>query len=445
MQECGAISVRVAVATLVGTALEFFDLYVCGTAAAIVFGPTFLPAGSGAAQSIALVSYALALVARPVGAVIFGYIGDRRGRMPALVASLLITGVCTTLIGVLPVYQDVGIAAPIMLCVLRVGQGIGFGGEWAGAVLLAVEHAPPGRRARFAMFPQLGSLIGFMAANATFIMLVATLRSEQVLNWGWRLPFLFSAVLLVVGLYLRLTLADPPVFKTMLDRQKPPSFPLGELLRQYGGRTILSSLVVAACYTLIYLGAVLALSYGTAVLRMQPTGFLGLECVGMIVSAIAIAIAASLSDRFGRRPVLLAGLALTALFGTLLDRVLSGGSATMVMLFFYVGLLLMGFIVAPLGALLPELFPTRIRFSGVSITYNLGSILGASVTPYVVQSLADRGGLPWVGVYLGVICIIGVLAVWSLGETAAEDLAGRYPARDVAEHVNSGVVEADAS
>jgi MFS family permease len=444
MQECGAIGVRVAAASLVGTALEFFDLYVCGTAAATVFGPIFLPASSSAARLIAPATFALALVARPVGAVIFGYIGDRRGRMPALVASLLITGVCTTLIGALPVYQDAGIAAPIMLCILRVGQGIGFGGEWAGAAVLAVEHATPGRRARFAMFPQLGSLIGFIAANATFIMLVGTLTSEGVLNWGWRLPFLFSAVLIVVGLYVRLTLADTPVFKTLLDRQKPPSFPLGELLRQHGRRTVLGSLVVAACYTLIYLGAVLALSYGTAVLRMPPTGFLGLECVGMIVSAIAIAIAALLSDRLGRRPVLLGGLALTALFGTLLERVLSGGSATMVMLFFYMGLFLMGIIVAPLGAFLPELFPTRIRFSGVSITYSLGSILGASVTPYVVQSLADRGGLLWVGVYLGAICTIGILAVWSLGETTGNDLAGCYPARDAAEQVNSGVVEADA-
>jgi metabolite-proton symporter len=418
------ITLRIAVASFVGTAIEFYDLYAYGTAAAIVFGPIFFPASSEAAQLLnALATFAIAFIARPIGSAIFGHFGDRKGRKTTLVASLLIMGVCTTLIGMLPGYNQIGAYAPIALCILRFGQGIGFGGEWAGAALLVVENAPVNRRAWFAMFPQLGGPIGFIAANAVFLVLAETLDADQFRNWGWRLPFLFSAVLVLLGLYVRLKLVETPIFKRMLDREAPVRVPLGELFRHYGGRTILGSLAMVACYALFYLSTVFSLGYGTTVLKMSRPDFLALECVAIIGMVVAIPISAMLCDRFGRHPVLLVGLALTALSGTLYDRMLGSGSVPIVTTFLFLELFLMGLIFAPMGAFLPELFPTRVRYTGASITYNLGGILGASFAPYIAQSLANRGGLPWVGAYLAIACVISFGAVLLLGETAGTDLA----------------------
>jgi metabolite-proton symporter len=416
---------RIAVASFVGTAIELYDFYVYGTAAAIVFGPTFFPSSSEAAQSLsALATFAVAFIARPIGSAIFGHFGDRKGRKTTLVASLLIMGICTTLIGLLPGYQQIGAYAPMALCVLRFGQGIGFGGEWAGAALLVIENAPVTRRTWFAMFPQLGAPVGFIGANGVFLVLAEVLDGDQFRNWGWRLPFLFSAVLVVIGLYVRLKLVETPIFKKMLDREMPVRIPLGELFRHHGRRMILGTLATVACYALFYLSTVFALGYGTSVQKISRSDFLGLECVAIIGMAIAIPISARLCDRFGRYPILLGGLALTALSGALFDRMLGSGSVPTVTLFLFIQLFLMGLIYAPMGAFLPELFPTRVRYTGASITYNLGGILGASFAPYIAQSLANREGLRWVGAYLAIACLVSFVAVLLLGETAGADLAG---------------------
>jgi metabolite-proton symporter len=428
VSEFDKMNPRIAVASFVGTAIEFYDFYAYGTAAAIVFGPTFFPPSSEAAQLLnSLATFAIAFIARPIGSAIFGHFGDRRGRKATLVASLLIMGLCTMLIGLLPGYQQIGAYAPIALCVLRFGQGIGLGGEWAGAALLVIENAPVERRAWFAMFPQLGGPVGFIAANGVFLVLAEVLDGDQFRSWGWRLPFLFSAVLVIIGLYVRLKLVETPIFKKMLDREMPVRVPLGELFRYYGRRTILGTLAMVACYALFYLSTVFSLGYGTTVLKMSRQDFLALECVAIIGMAIAIPISARLCDRFGRYPVLLVGLALTALSGALFDRMLGSGSVPIVTAFLFVELFLMGLIFAPMGAFLPELFPTRVRYTGASIAYNLGGILGASFAPYIAQSLANRGGLPWVGAYLAIACLISFAAVLLLGETAGTDLTAPLP------------------
>jgi MFS family permease len=447
MDALEAISPRIAIASFVGTALEFYDFYIYGTAAAIVFGPTFFPVGSDTAQWLALASFAIVFIARPVGAVIFGHIGDRQGRTAALAASLLLTGISTMLIGILPGYRDIGVGAPLALCILRFAQGIGFGGEWAGAVLLVVESAPVKRRGWWAVFPQLGAPVGFIGANAVFLVLTELLGSDQFVIWGWRLAFLFSAVLVAAGFYVRLTLSETPLFQAMLSREKPARMPLGLLLRRHGGRMILGALAVVACYTLFYFGTTLSLSYGTAVLRLSRTHFLGLECVAVVAIALATMVSGWLADRFGRNHVLLGGLALTAMSGFLFDRMLGSGYVPTVMLFLFIELLLMGVTLAPMGAWLPELFPTGVRYSGASLSCNLGSILGASLTPYVAQGLADRGGLSWVGAYLAVVCFISFLAVLMLGEMTSADSADQLSdgAPDLPYNAGDGIEAAQSA
>jgi metabolite-proton symporter len=414
---------RIIIASFVGTAIEFYDLYVYGTAAALALGPIFFPSSSETAQLLsAFATFAIAFVARPIGSAIFGHFGDRSGRKSTLVASLLIMGLCTTLIGVLPGYAQIGYLAPVLLCLLRFGQGLGFGGEWGGATLLAIEGAPTHRRAWFGMFPQLGAPIGFIAANGVFLLIALRLDDGQFHSWGWRLPFLVSAVLVFIGLYVRLKLTETPVFQEAMRRQSPARVPLGELLRQYGGRTLLDTLAMVACYALFYLSTVFSLGYGTTALHIARPAFLTLECLTILGMVVAIPISAALSDRFGRRPVLLIGLVLTALSGFSFVPLLGSGSVGLVALFLFVQLFLMGLIFTPMGAYLPELFPTRVRYTGASVTYNLAGILGASLAPYIAQTLVAQGGLGWVGAYLTAAALVSLVAVVLIGETRRTDL-----------------------
>jgi metabolite-proton symporter len=415
---------RIIVASFIGTAIEYYDFYVYATAAALVLGPIFFPSSSQAAQLLSsFATFAIAFIARPVGSAIFGHFGDRIGRKVTLVAALLIMGICTTLIGLLPGYEQIGSWAPLLLCVLRFGQGIGLGGEWGGAALLAIENAPASRRAWFGMYPQLGAPIGFIAANGIFLALAASLGTDEFQRWGWRVPFLLSAVLVVVGLYVRLKLAETPVFKQAMAHRAPARVPLAELLSRYGLHTLLGTLVMVACYALFYLSTIFALGYGTAVLGFSRQEFLALECFAILGLVVAIPISAALSDRFGRRPVLLIGMALTALTGLVFGSMLGSGSVTTITLFLFAELFLMGVIFAPMGAYLPELFPTRVRYTGASVTYNLGGILGASFAPLIAQTLADAGGLNWVGAYLTAAALLSFTAVVLIGETADVDLA----------------------
>ncbi|NYI03189.1 MFS transporter [Allostreptomyces psammosilenae] len=415
---------RIAVASLVGTAIEFYDFYVFATAAALVIGPVFFPSHDSTAQTLsAFASFGIAFLARPIGAAVFGHFGDRVGRKVTLVASLLVMGISTLLIGLLPSYASIGVAAPVLLCLLRMGQGLGLGGEWGGAALVATENAPPGRRAWYGMFPQLGAPIGFVAANGLFLLLAVLLSDEQFRAWGWRVPFLLSAVLVAVGLYVRVSLAETPVFARAAEREERSRVPVAEVFARHSGRLLLGSLSMVVCYAIFYLTTVFTLNYGTAELGWSTEGFLGLLCVAVLFMAVGSPVAARLSDRHGRRPVLVGGSVAIALLGFLFEPLVDSGSTALLLTFLCVGLFLMGVTFAPMGAFLPELFPTRVRYTGSSAAYNLGGILGGSLAPYIAAVLVERGGLSWVGWYLTAAAVLSALAVLLLRETRADDLA----------------------
>ncbi|PCE27931.1 MFS transporter [Paraburkholderia acidicola] len=409
---------RVIFASFIGTAIEFYDFYVYATAAALVIGPVFFPHGSATAQALsAFVTFGIAFIARPIGSFLFGHFGDRIGRKSTLVASLLVMGLSTTLIGFVPGYDSIGSLAPILLCVLRFGQGIGLGGEWGGAALLATENAPAGKRGWFGMFPQLGPSVGFLASNGLFFGLALTLSDEQFRSWGWRVPFLVSAVLVALGLYVRLKIAETPAFRAAIERKERVRVPIAELLSKHGGPTLLGALAMVVCYTLFYISTVFSLSYGVSTLHFTRPGFLGLLCIAVLFMAFATPISAWASDRFGRKPVLIVGIVAAILSGFAMEPLLGSGSVPLVLLFLVIELFLMGVTFAPMGALLPELFPTNVRYTGAGVSYNLGGILGASVAPYIAQVLAARGGLSWVGGYVSVAALVSLIGVLCMRET----------------------------
>ncbi|MDH4609507.1 MFS transporter [Pseudomonas sp. BN102] len=415
---------HVATASFIGTAIEFYDFYVYATAAALVIGPVFFPQTSSTAQMLsAFLTFGIAFLARPLGSALFGHFGDRVGRKSTLVASLLLMGVSTTLIGVLPGHDSIGAWAPMLLCVLRFGQGLGLGGEWGGAALLATENAPPGKRAWYGMFPQLGPSIGFLAANGLFLSLAMLLSDEQFRDWGWRIPFLLSAVLVLVGLYVRLKLEETPVFAQAMARQERARVPLVETFGSHWKPTLLGALAMVVCYALFYISTVFSLSYGVTSLGYSRETFLALLCFAVLFMALATPISAWLSDRLGRKPVLIGGSILAILSGFTMEPLLTQGTAYGVALFLCIELFLMGVTFAPMGALLPELFPTRVRYTGASAAYNLGGIVGASVAPFLAQKLVAMGGLSWVGGYVSAAAAISLLAVLCLKETRDSDLS----------------------
>jgi len=415
---------RIAFASFIGTAIEFYDFYIYGLAAAMVIGPLFFPNDDPSAQALnAFLTFGIAFIARPFGALLFGHFGDRIGRKATLVASLLVMGVSTTLIGVLPSYDLAGWIAPLLLCLLRLGQGIGLGGEWGGAALLAAEYAPAGRRGWFGMFPQLGPPVGFFFAVGGFLLLSNLLDDAQFRAWGWRIPFLASAALVVVGLYVRMKLAETPVFARALEAHAPAKLPLVQLLRHHLVPLTQGAALMVVCYALFYIATVFALSYGVGTLHIPRPQFLGMLCVAVLFMAAATPLAAWAGDRYGRRPVLLAASFAALLSGFLMQPWLGSGSPLLVTAFISVELFLMGATFAPMGALLPELFPTAVRYTGAGAAYNLGGIIGASLAPYIAQQLVQRGGLGWVGGYVSVAAVISLLAAFSINETRGRELA----------------------
>ncbi|HEY8085061.1 MAG TPA: MFS transporter, partial [Methylophilaceae bacterium] len=366
---------RIAFASFIGTAIEFYDFYIYGMAAALAIGPVFFPHSDPAAQALnAFLTFSVAFMARPLGALLFGHFGDRVGRKTTLVASLLVMGISTLLIGLLPGYATLGWAAPALLCLLRFGQGIGLGGEWGGAALLATENAPQGKHGWFGMFPQLGPPAGFLCATVSFLLLSHYLTDAQFHEWGWRIPFLASALLVIVGLYVRLALTETPVFAQAA--QQRVALPLANLLRHHLKAMLLGALAMVVCYALFYICTVFSLSYGTTVLHIPRQRFLLMLCVAVMFMALATPVAAWAGDRYGRRPVLMLAGSATLLSGFLLAPALSSGSIAVITAYLSLELLLMGATFAPMGALLPELFPTPVRYTGAGAAYNLGGILG---------------------------------------------------------------------
>jgi MFS family permease len=413
---------RVLTASLVGTSVEFYDFYIYATAAALVFGPLFFPAESPSVQLLAsYASLGVAFVARPVGAWAFGHYGDRIGRKSTLVASLMLMGGSTLLIAFLPTYETAGWLAPLLLCILRFGQGFGLGGEWGGAALLAVENAPPGWRGRFGMMPQLGAPVGFIAANGLFLILGLSMTTEQFFAWGWRIPFLLSIVLVGLGLWVRLKLSETPAFREMLEEGPPPAVPLAELLRKHWLVTLGGTFGAVACFAVYYLATAFALGYGTTTLGIDRQLFLSMQLGAICFMAVGIVLAGWFSDLWSSSRVLSWGCVAAAVAGLLLAPTLESGSIPAIFAGLSFALFVMGFVYGPLGDWLPGLFPARVRYTGVSLAFNVAGILGGAVTPIAAVWLAARGGLIWVGIYLAAASMISLLALIALGKRAPAD------------------------
>jgi metabolite-proton symporter len=399
-------------ASLIGTTIEFYDFYIYATAAVLVFPRLFFPtADPGAAMLQSLATFAIAFFARPVGSAVFGHFGDRVGRKATLVAALLTMGLSTILIGLLPTYAQIGVAAPLLLALCRFGQGLGLGGEWGGAVLLATENAPPGKRAWYGMFPQLGAPIGFFLSGGVFLLLGEVMTDADFFAWGWRIPFLASAVLVGVGLYIRLKITETPDFQKVLDSKARVKVPVVTVMRDHRRALVLGTFIALATFVIFYLMTVFALSWGTAQLGYTRQQFLLLQLFAVLFFALTIPLSALLADRRGRRTAMMLVSGAIALFGLLYGPLFGAGSAWSVGAFMVLGMCLVGFTYGPLGTLLAELFPAEVRYTGASLTFNFASILGASVAPYIALWLGTNYGLEYVGYYLSGAALISLLAL----------------------------------
>jgi metabolite-proton symporter len=443
---------RIVIASMVGTTIEFYDFYIYATAAVSVFPYLFFPRGNPTAALLAsFATFGLAFVARPLGSILFGHFGDRVGRKATLVGSLLTMGIATFVIGLLPTYHRVGVLAPALLAVLRFSQGLALGGEWSGAALLATETAQPGKRGWAAMWPQLGAPLGFLLANGVFLALITRLGHSSIkpdlegsfLSWGWRIPFLLSAIMVAIGLYMRLRLTETPVFTRALERGERVRAPLTALFRTSWRRLIIGTFVMLATYTLFYIVTTWALSYGTG--NRPPAGkglgfgyinFLQLQLIAVLFFAAMLPIAGQLADRFGRRRTLLvvtaAIMVYAGAFGPMLapDR----ASTAMMLAFLIIGMTLTGLTFGPMSAVLPELFPTNVRYTGSGVSYNSASILGAAVAPFIATWLATSYGVAWVGLYLFIAATMTFVALLVMHETKDTDMD-----TPVADHVGDAL------
>ena len=413
---------RILGASLTGTAVEFYDFYIYATAAAIVFPTLFFPSESPEAQLLA--SYAtmgIAFVARPVGGLIFGHFGDRLGRKSTLVVSLLIMGLSTLLIAFLPSYAQAGWVAPALLCVLRLGQGIGLGGEWGGATLLAVESAPAGWRYRFGMFPPLGAPTGFIMANGLFLLLGVVLSEAEFFAWGWRIPFLLSAVLVGVGLWVRVKVSETAEFQAMIAAGPPPVAPIVEAVTGHGRILLAATVASIAYFVLFYVSTAFALGYATASMDMTRETVLQMQLLAILSLAAGIVVAGYVADRWGPLVAMMLGgvigipasLAFAGMFGS--------GDWSVMLAALAMLLFVMGLSYGTAGGWLPSLFPARVRYTGTSIAFNAAGVFGGAIAPYGAQWLTGQGGLPWVGYYLAASCGLSLIALLILPQTSVAD------------------------
>ncbi len=430
---------RIVLASMVGTTIEFYDFYIYATAAVSVFPLLFFPkSDSGAALLASMATFGVAFVARPVGSIIFGHFGDRIGRKATLVGSLLTMGIATFLIGMLPTVMQIGILAPVLLTIMRFCQGLGLGGEWSGAALLVTETAQEGKRAWAAMWPQLGAPFGFILANGFFLLLTvlfdynsaqAQLQSD-FLSWGWRIPFLVSIFMVAVGLYVRIKLEETPVFARAVVLGETLKTPLTVVFKNNLRQLVLGTFIMLATYVLFYLMTTWILSYAIGKTELGFLGigyryFLVLQLISVLFFAGMIPVSGWLADRFGRRIVLLVITAAIILFGLTFRVFLSpeimgtGENANMglMLLFLCIGMALMGLTFGPMSAILPELFPTNVRYTGSGIAYNISSILGAALTPFSAVWLAKDYGVNSVGIYLSTLALMTFAALWLSKET----------------------------
>ncbi len=435
---------RVITASLVGTTIEFYDFYVYATAAVLVFPTLFFPTGNDTTALLASFAvFGAAMVARPVGAIVFGHLGDKKGRKTTLVISLLTMGIATFLIGTLPTFDSIGVAAPVLLLVLRLAQGFALGGEWSGAALVATENAPANKRAWYGTFPQLGAPIGFIIANGLFLTINAVLphpedsllQSEAFLSWGWRIPFLFSAVMVVIGLWVRLKLVESEAFVTAEKKGAITKTPLATVFKFHWRQLVLGTFIMLATYVLFYLMTSFTLTYGTKAADADPAGlgipyvhFVIMQIIGVIFFGLFTLISGPVADLIGRRRLLIGVSSLIVVFGLtfhlfLVPRADAAFTGGLVQAFLILGFTLMGVTFGPMGALLPELFPTNVRYTGSAIAYNVSSILGAALAPIVAVALwAQADGDTWlVGLYLSGAAVLTLVAVILSKETKDVD------------------------
>lgn len=419
----GGSTQRILGASLAGTAVEFYDFYIYATAASLVFGSAFFPLSApGIGLMLSYATLAVAFVARPVGAIVFGHFGDRIGRKSTLVASLLIMGLSTLSIAFLPTYADIGWIAPALLCLLRFGQGFGLGGEWSGAALLAVENAPPGWRGRFGCVPQLGAPVGFIAANGLFLVLGVTLSPQDFKSWGWRVPFVLSILLVGVGLWVRLRLTETQAFVAALKEAPPARVPFAEVFATHGGAVVAGTFGTVACFAVFYLSTAFALGYGTTTLGYARAEFLQLQLGAILFMAAGIVAAGWLSDVWSPARVLMMGCIGVPIAAALMPAMLVAHAPAAVFLWLAFALVVMGFVYGPLGAWLPSLFAPRVAYTGTAIAFNVGGIIGGGLTPLIAAWLASYGGLAMVAVYLagaGVLSLVALVAVHAMPRLAA--------------------------
>jgi metabolite-proton symporter len=403
---------RVLFASLIGTTIEFFDFYIYATAAVLVFPKLFFPASDAASATLqSLATFALAFFARPVGSALFGHFGDRIGRKATLVASLMTMGVSTVAIGLLPTYASIGLLAPVLLALCRLGQGLGLGGEWGGAVLLATEHAPPGKRAWYGMFPQLGAPIGFFLATGVFLLMTGAMDDAEFFAWGWRVPFLGSAVMVVLGLWIRLKLVETPEFQRAIEREERVRLPMLVVLAKHPRALFLGTVASLSTFVVFYLMAVFALNWGTTKLGYTREQFLWIQMLGVVCFAAFIPLTARIAQWRDARAAMLLATVLIFVFGLAFAPLFTAGSLAGTMLFMALGMSLAGLTYGPVGTLLAQLFPTAVRYTGSSLAFNLSAIFGASLAPYIAMWLAGHYGLAAVGYYLSAAAAVTLLAL----------------------------------
>ena len=426
---------RVAMATMIGTAIEYFDNYIYTMAAVLIFNHQFFHAADPLSGQIAALStLALTFIARPLGAVLFGHFGDRLGRKNTFVMSLLVMGISTVVIGLLPTYDSIGIWAAILLCLCRIGQGIGLGGEWGGAALVAIENAPEGKRGWYGTFPQLGAPLGLLLANGVFLLITTLFGQAAMTDWAWRIPFLSSFVLVAVGLYVRLKLTEAPIFIAALKKPKPKTLPMMEVIVTYFKPFFLGMLICIAGYVLFYIMIAFSQIYAkstptvseagyTMGLGFSPQIFTALLMCSAISLAITIAISGKYIDIVGRRIWLIWTTFGVAIFGLALPYFLDNGTTTSLFWFLMIGMGLIGMGYGPLASFLPELFPTHARYSGASLTYNISGLFGASVAAIIALPLNANYGLKGVGIYLTLNAVLSLIGLWFITETKDKHLA----------------------
>jgi metabolite-proton symporter len=413
---------QVLFASLIGTTIEFFDFYIYATAAVLVFPRLFFPATDPNTATLAsLATFAIAFIARPIGSVLFGHFGDRVGRKTTLVAALLTMGISTVVIGLLPTYQSIGVVAPLLLSLCRFGQGLGLGGEWGGAVLLATENAPPGKRAWYGMFPQLGAPIGFVLSGSVFLLLSRLLTDEQFFAWGWRVPFLSSATLVIVGLYVRLTISETPIFaeavKKDAHRTKVPVF---AVFRDHPVTLLLGTMISIVAYALFYMMSVFSLSWGVSALGYTRNEFLVMQLFAILFFAATIPFSGIMAES-GRRRFMIWMTIISIAFGFVMPMLFESGTAGAVTML-CLGFALTGLVYGPLGTVLSELFPTTVRYTGSSIAFNVAGIFGASLAPYAATWFAQNYGLQFVGYYLSGVSLLSLIGLIATKETKDTDL-----------------------